>query len=118
VNWLSASAIAALRQERDALRHDIERHVAICAEQATEMETLRHDRASARIKVEALRALLDRTTGLLSHANIASGCCCCGDSMESHATAYVCGHEKLDMAQYSADILVRDIKAALHREET
>jgi uncharacterized protein involved in exopolysaccharide biosynthesis len=34
--------------ELDALRHDIERHVAITAEQAQEMERLRQDLAAAR----------------------------------------------------------------------
>ena len=34
----------ALTVERDALRHDIERHVAICAEQAEEIERLRAER--------------------------------------------------------------------------
>jgi hypothetical protein len=45
-NWqaLAAAADADMRKaqaERDALRHDVERHVAICAQQATEMEALR-----------------------------------------------------------------------------
>lgn len=45
------SEIAKLREERDALRHDIERHVAICAKQATE--------------IEALRALLNEAQGFV-----------------------------------------------------
>jgi hypothetical protein len=73
VRWMTAAealtAIAArygcaelcqvVTEEMDALRHDIERHVAICAEQATELERLRQDLAAARADAERYRHLRD-----------------------------------------------------------
>ena len=44
--------------ERDALRHDIARHVQIAAEQAQEMEKLRQDLAAARACLMELRIRL------------------------------------------------------------
>jgi 2-keto-4-pentenoate hydratase/2-oxohepta-3-ene-1,7-dioic acid hydratase in catechol pathway len=57
----AADAIEALIAERDALRHDIERHLAICSELATENH--------------ALRAALDRIIGM-----------CCGDDVPARCT--------------------------------
>lgn len=54
----------------------------------------------------------------LHQAEIKTGVCCCGDSMECHDSAYNCGHSAVDMFDYyglpiirSAETFLEDIKS-------
>lgn len=43
----------------------------------------------------------------LSRAEIKTGVCCCGDSMENHDSGYNCGHSALDEWDYHGEPILR-----------
>ena len=64
-----------------------------------ENESLRKDMlAAAQTYAEQLREALNQWINIAANCSIQSGCCCCGDSMENHASPIACGHSPVDMA--------------------
>lgn len=39
----------------------------------------------------------DELLAFMQGAPVSSGVCCCGDSMENHASPMICGHSPVDM---------------------
>lgn len=47
------------------------------------------------------KAYAIRLVEFIENAEVQSGVCCCGDSMEGHANPMNCGHSPVDMWSYS-----------------
>lgn len=43
---------------------------------------------------------------LIKYAQVNSGVCCCGDSMDNHSNPMHCGHTPTDMWDYSVYVLL------------
>ncbi len=57
-------------------------------------------------KIIAQQARIEQLRNFIKHAQVSSGVCCCGDSMEGHPSPMVCGHSPVDMWDYhSAQLL-------------
>ena len=57
---------------------------------------------------------------VLQQAEIKTGVCCCGDSMEGHDPGYNCGHSPLDMFDYYGLPIIRaaeDFLEEVHSDE-
>lgn len=54
--------------------------------------------AASQLHAEQLREALNQWIDIAANCSIQSGCCCCGDSMENHASPMLCGHSPVDMA--------------------
>lgn len=65
-----------------------------------------------------LLAIVHRTVGMIENTSIETGCCCCGDGMDGHASPMICGHSATDQGAYLADLLYEDAKAAIARAES
>lgn len=48
-------------------------------------------------QVAALQAERDELLDFIKYAEVDSGVCCCGDSMENHPSGMNCGHSPVDM---------------------
>ena len=51
-------------------------------------------------KIIAQQARIEQLTNFIEHAQVSSGICCCGDSMEGHPSPMTCGHSPVDMWDY------------------
>lgn len=60
-----------------------------------------------------LLAIVHQTVGMIENTSIETGCCCCGDSMDGHASPLTCGHSATDQGAYFAGLLYEDAKAAI-----
>ena len=86
-------------QERDAL--------------AAELKALRErEPVNAR-----LLAIVHQTVGMIENTSIETGCCCCGDGMDGHASPMICGHSATDQGAYLAGLLYEDAKSAIAAAE-
>lgn len=65
-----------------------------------------------------LLAIVHQTVGMIENTSIETGCCCCGDGMDGHASPMICGHSATDQGAYLADLLYEDAKAAVARAES
>lgn len=65
-----------------------------------------------------LLAIVHQTVGLIENTSIETGCCCCGDGMDGHASPMICGHSATDQGAYLAGLLYEDAKAAIARAES
>lgn len=63
-----------------------------------EREELKKQLAASQLHAEQLREALNQWINIAANCSIQSGCCCCGDSMENHASPIACGHSPVDMA--------------------
>ena len=61
-----------------------------------------HDRD----KIIAQQARIEQLTNFIKHAQVSSGVCCCGDSMEGHPSPMTCGHSPVDMWDYHSGELL------------
>lgn len=72
--------------------------------------------------LEACQAREKMLRDFITHAQVSSGVCCCGDDMESHASAMICGHSPVDQWDWSVHCLLAQptddtaLKAALAAE--
>jgi hypothetical protein len=48
----------------------------------------------------AQQARIEQLTNFIKYAQVSSGVCCCGDSMEGHPSPMTCGHSPVDMWDY------------------
>lgn len=51
-------------------------------------------------KIIAQQARIEQLTNFIKYAQVSSGVCCCGDSMEGHPSPMTCGHSPVDMWDY------------------
>jgi len=76
-----------------------------------------HDRD----KIIAQQARIEQLTNFIKHAQVSSGVCCCGDSMEGHPSPMTCGHSPVDMWDYHSGELLEaypdDLSALLAHDE-
>jgi len=73
-----SARIAGLQEERDSQQR-------VCIAEMEKVNQLR-----ARI------AKFEQFVEWVEQAPVSSGVCCCGDSMDNHASALTCGHEPVD----------------------
>jgi len=59
------------------------------------------------------RELLEALDEILDRADTSEGYCCCGDSMDNHASPMTCGHSPVDAGDYYADPRRDELKALL-----
>lgn len=57
-------------------------------------------------KIIAQQARIEQLTNFIKHAQVSSGICCCGDSMEGHPSPMTCGHSPVDMWDYHSGKLL------------
>lgn len=57
-------------------------------------------------KIIAQQARIERLTNFIKYAQVSSGVCCCGDSMEGHPSPMTCGHSPVDMWDYHSGELL------------
>jgi len=57
-------------------------------------------------KIIAQQARIEQLTNFIKHAQVSSGVCCCGDSMEGHPSPMTCGHSPVDMWDYHSGELL------------
>ena len=80
---------------------------------------LAHPNGSKPESVNAeLLAIVHQTVGMIENTSIETGCCCCGDGMDGHASPLICGHSATDQGAYLAGLLYEDAKAAIARAES
>ena len=80
---------------------------------------LAHPNGSKPESVNAeLLAIVHQTVGMIENTSIETGCCCCGDGMDGHASPMICGHSATDQGAYLAGLLYEDAKAAIARAES
>lgn len=51
-------------------------------------------------KIIAQQARIEQLTNFIKYAQVSSGVCCCGDSMEGHPSPMTCGHSPVDVWDY------------------
>ena len=54
----------------------------------------------------AQQARIEQLTNFIKYAQVSSGVCCCGDSMEGHSSPMACGHSPVDMWDYHSGELL------------
>lgn len=54
----------------------------------------------------AQQARIEQLTNFIKYAQVSSGVCCCGDSMEGHPSPMTCGHSPVDMWDYHSGELL------------
>lgn len=54
----------------------------------------------------AQQARIEQLTNFIKYAQVSSGVCCCGDSMEGHPSPMTCGHSPVDMWDYHSGKLL------------
>ena len=64
-----------------------------------------------------LLAIVHQTVGMIENTSIETGCCCCGDGMDGHASPMICGHSATDQGAYLAGLLYEDAKSAIAAAE-
>lgn len=57
-------------------------------------------------KIIAQQARIEQLTNFIKYAQVSSGVCCCGDSMEGHPSPMTCGHSPVDMWDYHSGKLL------------
>ena len=60
-----------------------------------------------------LLEIAESVQGMISNCDVSSGICCCGDSMENHASPMSCGHTPRDSGEYAASSLLKKARAAI-----
>lgn len=60
-----------------------------------------------------LLEIAESVQGMISNCDVSSGICCCGDSMENHASPMYCGHTPTDSGEYAASSLLTKARAAI-----
>ena len=72
------------------------------------------ERQALRLEVERLRAELSelktreaKLIEFIRTAPVASGVCCCGQSMDGHADPMVCGHTPKDQWDWSVECVLK-----------
>ena len=83
------------RQDLHCVVSDI---AAECRELHDQLTAARTALAAAEADNERLRDVINMWVGIASNCSIESGCCHCGDSMNNHASPFICGHSPVDMA--------------------
>ena len=59
-------------------------------------------------QVDSLNKKYDALLEFIKHAQVSSGVCCCGESMENHSSPLNCGHSPVDMWDYAVSKFVED----------
>ena len=54
----------------------------------------------------AQQARIEQLTNFIKYAQVSSGVCCCGDSMEGHPSPMTCGHSPVDMWDHAVGKLL------------
>lgn len=57
----------------------------------------------------AQQARIEQLCNFIKHAQVSSGVCCCGDSMEGHPSPMACGHSPVDMWDYHSAKLLETV---------
>ena len=65
-------------------------------------ESMRQQLAACQAENLRLLKLAKNWSSLCSNAAVTSGVCCCGDSMDGHASPMSCGHSPCDSGEYYA----------------
>ena len=52
------------------------------------------------------QARIEQLTNFIRYAQVSSGVCCCGESMEGHPSHMTCGHSPVDMWDYHSSKLL------------
>lgn len=58
-----------------------------------------------------------RTVGIIENTSIEAGFCCCGEGMDGHASAMMCGHSATDQGAYLANELHKEALEAIAAAE-
>ena len=89
--------------EIEHLRREAHAWSKACEDATTKLYKLStHDRD----KIIAQQARIEQLTNFIKHAQVSSGVCCCGDSMEGHPSPMTCGHSPVDMWDYHSGELL------------
>ena len=89
--------------EIEHLRREVHAWSKACEDATTKLYKLStHDRD----KIIAQQARIEQLTNFIKHAQVSSGVCCCGDSMEGHPSPMTCGHSPVDMWDYHSGELL------------
>ena len=87
--------------EIEHLRREVHAWSKACEDATTKLYKLStHDRD----KIIAQQARIEQLTNFIKHAQVSSGVCCCGASMEGHPST--CGHSPVDMWDYHSGELL------------
>lgn len=65
--------------------------------------------AEAARLIVAQQARIEQLIGFIEHAQVSSGVCCCGDSMDGHPSPMDCGHSPVDMWDYHSAALLEAV---------
>lgn len=60
-------------------------------------------------RVAELEAALQQALRFIREAPVSSGICCCGDSIDGHASAWNCGHTPVDMWDDASSSLLKEL---------
>lgn len=69
--------------------------------------------ADAQAEIARLRGALERAVSFVQHAEVSSGVCCCGDSIDGHGNPMDCGHSPRDTWDYAAEGFIKEMQALL-----
>ena len=61
-------------------------------------------------QVDSLNKKYDALLEFIKHAQVSSGVCCCGDSLEGHPSGMDCGHEPVDVWDYAVSKFVEGVE--------
>lgn len=86
----SAEQVATIRGEGEVLQAENERLKKSCEYNFALYQDMG-------VKVHELAAERDELLDFIKYAEVDSGVCCCGDSMENHPSGMNCGHSPVDM---------------------
>lgn len=67
-------------------------------------------------EIAQLRQVIQHTIAMLDNADLESGVCCCGDSMQGHSDPMACGHSPVDSGAYYVEQHVRYLRSVLSGE--
>jgi len=63
------------------------------------------------------RKLIEQAIEQLKRVDLSEGVCCCGDSMEGHASPLHCGHSPTDAGQYYGYNLIEELQEELEYQD-
>ncbi len=74
------------------------------------------ERDAAKTLLDKAAVALEACVASLERADTSEVVCCCGDSMDGHASPMDCGHNPTDMGDYYAGLALEAARAALTTE--
>ena len=67
------------------------------------------EKGVAEVSWNAANERIKDFVGFVTDAPVDSGICCCGDSMEGHASPMHCGHNPVDQWDHSLDLWLKNL---------